>query len=150
MRNKKKINCSMCDQLQAQRGGCGVFRGQMYHQHRLLRILQGKDLGSYRGYHRHRLLRILQGKAVKVLLGTDISSAQVVVHTTRYDCGGVTLYHQDSWLLHVKHMNCKSPGLGGLCEVSKVSWKPKIYLSFNEAQHQLGIEGTMWYWTKFS
>jgi len=28
----------------------------------LLRILQGKDLGSYRGYHPHILLRILQGR----------------------------------------------------------------------------------------
>jgi len=28
----------------------------------LLRILQGKDLGSYRGYRRHRLLSILQGR----------------------------------------------------------------------------------------
>jgi hypothetical protein len=96
----------------------GSYRG--YHRHSLLRILQGKALGSYRKYHRHRLLRILQGKALEVLHGTDVSSAQVTVHTTGYGCGGVTLYHQDSRLLHVKNMKCKSPGLRGLSEISKV------------------------------
>jgi len=94
------------------------------------------------------LLRILQGKAVEVLQGTDVSSAQVTELNAGYDCAGVTLYHQDSWLLHVKHVNCKSPGMRELSEVSEVSWKPKIYLSFNEAEHQEAIEGTMWCWTK--
>jgi hypothetical protein len=28
-------------------------------------------------YHQHRLLRILQGKAVEILHGTDVSSVQV-------------------------------------------------------------------------
>lgn len=120
VRNKKKINFSMCGQMQAQRSCCCVFRGQMYHQHRLLSLLQGKAVGSYRGYLRHSLLRILQGKAVEVLHGTDVSSAQVTVHTTGYGCGGVTLYHQNSWLLHVKNMKCQSPGLRGLSEMSKV------------------------------
>jgi hypothetical protein len=82
-------------------------------------------------YHQHRLLMILHGKAVEVLYGTDISSAQVTVHTTGYGCGGVTLYHQDSCLLHVKNMKCKNQELRGLFEMSKVSWKPKIYRSFN-------------------
>jgi hypothetical protein len=72
----------MCGQLQAQRSCCGFFRGQMYHQHRLLSLLQGKALGSYRGYNCHRLLRILQSEAVEVLHGTDISSAQVTEDTT--------------------------------------------------------------------
>jgi len=82
-------------------------------------------------YHQRRLLCILRGTAVEVVHGTDVSSPQVNVYTTGYDCGCVTLYHQDSWLLHVKSMKCKSPGLIGLSEMSKVSWKPKIYLSFN-------------------
>jgi hypothetical protein len=70
---------------------------------------------------------------VEVLHETDVSSPQVTVHTTGYGCEGVTLYHQDSWLLHVKNMKCKSPGLIGLSEMSKVSWKPKIYkLNLNE------------------
>ena len=123
--------------------------GQMYHQHSLLSLLQGKALGFYRGY-RHCLLRILQGKAVVVLHGADVPSAQVTVRTTGYGCGGFTPYHQDSWLLHVKNMNCKSPGLRGLSEMSKVSWKPKSYLSFNQAQHQGALKGTMWYCTKDS
>jgi major membrane immunogen (membrane-anchored lipoprotein) len=71
----------MCGRLQAQRSCCGVFRGQMYHQHRLLSLLQGKALGFYRGYS-HSLLRILQGKAVEVLHGADVSSAQVTELTT--------------------------------------------------------------------
>jgi hypothetical protein len=120
VRNKKKINFSICGQLQAQRSCCWVIRGQMYHQHRLLSLLQGKTLGSYRGYHRHRLLRILQCKAVEVLHGTDVSSAQVTVRTTGYGCGGVNLYHQNSCLLHLKNMKCKSPGLRGLSEMSNV------------------------------
>ena len=130
MRNKEKINFSMCGQLQAQRSSCGFFREQMYHQHRLLSLLQVKvlgsyrgyhrhrflsllqvkalgsyrgyhqhrllsllqvkALGSYRGYHRHRLLSMLQGMAMEVLHGTDVSSAQVTVHTTGYGCGGGT------------------------------------------------------------
>ena len=33
-------------------------------------------------YHQHRLLVILQGKVVGVLHGTDVSSAQVTGYTT--------------------------------------------------------------------
>jgi hypothetical protein len=75
VRIKKKINFSMCDQLQAQRSCCGVFRGQMYHQHRVQGILQSGTVG--------------------VLQGTDIS-AQGTGHTVEWSCGGITgeRYHQ--------------------------------------------------------
>ena len=33
-------------------------------------------------YHQHRLLVILQGKVLEVLHGTDVSSAQVTGYTT--------------------------------------------------------------------
>jgi hypothetical protein len=86
-----------------------VFSGQMYHQYRLLSVLQGKAVRVFSGqmYHQYRLLSVLQGKAVRVFSGQ--------------------MYHQGRWILHVKNMKHKIPRMIGLPEISQASRKSDIY-----------------------